>query len=78
MKNVKSSDYLFRSNLISVTINGKEKCERPPVSCTYSKDNLSWGEYQVTIPMETSVTSASIVLTFDAETTIVWDYKNFK
>ena len=43
----------------------------PSGSCPYSKDNLSWGEYQVTIPMESSVSSASIVLTFDAETTIV-------
>merc|ERR1719270_129170 len=41
-----------------------------PGSCPYTKDNLSWGEYQVTIPFEPSVTSASIVLTFDAETTI--------
>ena len=40
-------------------------------SCPYSKDNVSWGEYQVTIPMGSSVTSAAIVLTFDAETTIV-------
>ena len=43
-----------------------------PGSCPYTKDNLSWGEYQVTIPMESSVSSASIVLTFDAETTIVY------
>ena len=43
-------------------------------SCPYSKDNLSWGEYQVTIPMESSVSSASIVLTFDAETIIVQLY----
>ena len=60
-----------------MTIDGKEKCERSPVICTYSKDNLSWGEYQVTIPLETSVNSASIVLTFDAETTIVTDNKIF-
>ena len=40
-------------------------------SCPYSKNNLSWGEYQVTIPIESSVNSASVVLTFDAETTIV-------
>ena len=45
-----------------------------PGSCPYTKDNLSWGEYQVTIPMESSVSSASIVLTFDAETTIVQLY----
>ena len=43
-------------------------------SCPYTKDNLSWGEYQVTIPFEPSVNSASIVLTFDAETTIVQLY----
>ena len=46
-------------------------------SCPYSKDNLSWAEYQVTIPMGSSVTSAAIVLTFDAETTIVFTYEIF-
>ena len=42
-------------------------------SCPYSKDNLSWAEYQVTIPMPsgTGASSFEVIMEFDAETTIV-------
>ena len=36
-----------------------------------SKDNVSWGEYQMTIPVAGSTAPIAVVLTFDAETTIV-------
>ena len=36
-----------------------------------SKDNVSWGEYQMTIPVTGSTAPIAVVLTFDAETTIV-------
>ena len=42
-------------------------------SCPYSKDNLSWAEYQVTIPMPsgTGASAFLVIMEFDAETTIV-------
>ena len=41
-------------------------------SCPYSKDNVSWGEYQVTIPMPAGApASSTVVMVFDADTTIV-------
>ena len=41
--------------------------------CPYTKDNVSWGEYQVTIPMPSGTGAAyfSVILEFDADTTIV-------
>ena len=36
-----------------------------------SKDNVSWGEYQMTIPVAGSTAPIAVVLTFDAATTIV-------
>jgi len=38
--------------------------------CPYSKDNVSWGEYQMTIPVAGSTAPIAVVLTFDAATTI--------
>ena len=42
-------------------------------SCPYTKDNVSSGEYQVTIPMPqgTGASSFEVIMKFDAETTIV-------
>ena len=41
-------------------------------SCPYTKDNVSWGEYQVTIPMPSGApASSTVVMVFDADTTIV-------
>ena len=41
-------------------------------SCPYSKDNVSWGEYQATIPMPAGTSPPyTVVITFDADTTIV-------
>merc|ERR1711981_1559128 len=40
-------------------------------SCPYTKDNLSWGEYQTKIPMPSGGSSPyNVVITFDADTTI--------
>jgi len=39
--------------------------------CAYSKDNLSWAEYQTKIGMPSSASSPyNVVITFDADTTI--------
>ena len=40
-------------------------------TCPCSKDNVSWGEYQMTIPVAGSTAPIAVVLTFDAATTIV-------
>ena len=41
-------------------------------SCPYSKDNVSWGEYQAKIPMPSGTSPPyTVVITFDADTTIV-------
>ena len=42
-------------------------------SCPYTKDNVSWGEYQVTIPMPSGTGAAAflVIMEFDADTTIV-------
>ena len=42
-------------------------------SCPYTKDNVSWGEYQVTIPMPsgTGASYFTVIMEFDADTTIV-------
>ena len=40
-------------------------------TCPCSKDNVSWGEYQMTIPVAGSTAPIAVVLTFDADTTIV-------
>ena len=42
-------------------------------SCPYTKDNLSWAEYQVTIPMPQGTGSSAflVIMEFDAKTTIV-------
>ena len=50
-----------------------------PGSCPYSQDNLSWAEYQVTIPMPgegdpghaSGVDVFTVIMKFDADTTIV-------
>ena len=50
-----------------------------PSSCPYSQDNLSWAEYQVTIPMPgegdpghaSGVDVFTVIMKFDADTTIV-------
>merc|ERR1712106_156017 len=40
-------------------------------SCPYTKDNVSWGEYQTSITMPSGVSSPyEVVITFDADTTI--------
>merc|ERR1711997_1374567 len=40
-------------------------------SCPYSKDNVSWGEYQAKIPMPSGTSPPyTVVITFDADTTI--------
>jgi hypothetical protein len=40
--------------------------------CDYSKDNLSWGEYQTKVPMPASASAPyTVMITFDADTTIV-------
>ena len=41
------------------------------VTRVHSQDNVSWGEYQVTIPVTGSTAPIAVVLTFDADTTIV-------
>merc|ERR1711997_454320 len=38
--------------------------------CPYDKINLSWGEYQVKIPMPGGSASYAVVIKFDADTTI--------
>ena len=41
------------------------------VTRVHSQDNVSWAEYQVTIPVTGSTAPIAVVLTFDADTTIV-------
>ena len=45
-------------------------------SCPYTKDNVSWAEYQVTIPMPSGTGAAAflVIMEFDADTTIVSKY----
>ena len=38
--------------------------------CDYGKDNVSWGEYQTSIPVPCAHEKCAIELTFDTETTI--------
>ena len=41
-------------------------------SCPYTKDNVSSGEYQVTIPMPSGTSAPyTVIMKFDADTTIV-------
>ena len=41
-------------------------------SCPYTKDNVSWAEYQVTIPMPSGGSAPyTVIMKFDADTTIV-------
>ena len=45
-------------------------------SCPYTKDSVSWAEYQVTIPMTSGTGDAAflVIMEFDADTTIVSAY----
>ena len=44
-------------------------------SCPYTKDNVYWGGYHVTIPMPsgTGASTFLVIMEFDADTTIVSD-----
>jgi hypothetical protein len=72
--NVKKADPTSekdRSNIVSVTVNGKKQCGCKPKNCPFTKDNVSWGEYQTKIGMPAGVSPPyAVVISFDAETTI--------